>query len=135
MSDTRPGGSGSEQSRSGESAERERVVPEHEWASALSRYAEEHGQSRVYVEIEDPDGGRQHVAPEKDFELSLVDLARTDRAGAVRIVLHKHPGARIETLEIDAPVQIVQRGDALSVKAEGGRRVRIEPIPPEPSRS
>jgi hypothetical protein len=130
MSDATSGsGSGT-----GESGERERVVPEREWAAALSRYAEEHGQSRVYVEIQDPDGGHQPVAPEKDFELSLVDLARTDQDGAVRIVLHKHPGARIETVEIDAPVQIVQTGDVISVKAEGGRRVRIEPIRPEPSR-
>ena len=74
------------------------------------------------------------MAPEKDFELSLVDVACTERGQGVRIVLHKHPGARIETLEIDAPVQIVQTGDGLSVEAEGGRRVRIEPIPPEPSR-
>jgi len=110
----------------------DRVVPEPEWAEALSRFTQDYARSRVSVEIQESDGRREPLASEKDFELALIDVTQTAPSGNVRLVVHRHPGARIETVEVEAPVHIVQSDGRLSVEAGDGRMVHVEAIPPEP---
>ncbi|MDX1648598.1 MAG: hypothetical protein R3263_01970 [Myxococcota bacterium] len=112
-------------------------VPEARWTEALSRFAETHRHARVAVQIQEAGGRRRPLEPESEFELGLVGLSREEREGrpAVRVVLHKHPGATLETAEIEGARRVVQGAQSLLVEGDDGARLALRVIPPEPARS
>lgn len=114
-----------------------REIPEARWSEALSRFAEAHRHARVAVQIQEAGGRRRALEPESEFELGLVDVAREERAGrpAVRVVLHKHPGATLETAEVEGARRVVEDDGSLLVEGEGGARLALRVIPPEPASS
>jgi hypothetical protein len=109
----------------------EQVVPEEEWGETLSRFEMAHKGRRVSVQIEEPDGRRTQLESEDRFELGLMGVRKEERGEQlrVRLVVHKHPGAKIEAVEIDEPTRILQHDGLLVVETENGRRVLIQSFP------
>jgi len=110
---------------------REQVVPEEEWGETLSCFEMSHKGTRVSVQIEEPDGSRVQFELEAKFELGLMGMSEEERGEQrrVRLVVHKHPGTKIETVEIEEPTRILQQDGAVVIETANGRRVLIQSYP------
>lgn len=121
----------------GEGGAEGREIPEAEWSDALAEFSRKHRRARVTVEIQDAGGELRALAPEARFELDLLELRPVSqgRGMDVRLVVHRHPGARIETAELPRATRIVQRDASLAIEGEGGSGMRIQAIASEPASS
>jgi hypothetical protein len=116
---------------SGNTGPQERAVPEEEWGETLSRFQVSHTGRRVSVQIEEPDGTRTELDFHAKFELHLTGASEAERGEprCVRLVIHQHPGPKTETVEVEEPIRILQRGGSLVLETAGGRRVLIGSFP------